>query len=242
MKLRILSDLHLEWHADGGMQFVRELANSDDVLVLAGDITIGKLIPLTARAFLDRFQKVIYIHGNHEYYGSDEKEVDSWSRKVAAAVPDRWHCLDNDILQIGETRILGTSLWFPETDFVRYHRSTWSDYLSIEGFGTWVHERNHRAIEFLKRELKQGDVVVTHYLPSWRSVHPKWANSHVNCFFISDLEELILERQPKLWIHGHTHDSMDYMIGETRVVCNPFGYFMHDENPKFDPNFCVEVP
>jgi hypothetical protein len=46
-----------------------------------------------------------------------------------------------------------------------------------------------------------------------------------------------------LWVHGHTHDSFDYEVNGTRVVCNPRGYARNgiNENVGFDPNFCVAV-
>ena len=47
----------------------------------------------------------------------------------------------------------------------------------------------------------------------------------------------------QLWVHGHTHDSFDYTVDGTRVVCNPRGYAKAgvDENPRFDPDFIVEI-
>ena len=50
---------------------------------------------------------------------------------------------------------------------------------------------------------------------------------------------LIEERQPALWVHGHTHDSCDYRVGNTRVICNPRGY--ENENGAFDPGQAVRV-
>ena len=44
-----------------------------------------------------------------------------------------------------------------------------------------------------------------------------------------------------LWIHGHTHESFDYEIGKTRVICNPRGYAPIEINKEFKPDFNVEV-
>ena len=69
-------------------------------------------------------------------------------------------------------------------------------------------------------------VVVGHHTPSPFSIHPKYAHDTLmNGGYTSDLIEFILDRpQIKLWTHGHTHEQFDYMIGSTRVVCNPRGY------------------
>ncbi len=47
-----------------------------------------------------------------------------------------------------------------------------------------------------------------------------------------------------LGIHGHTHDSFDYVLRGTRVVCNPRGYCRYvgrPENVDFDPGLAAEV-
>lgn len=69
-------------------------------------------------------------------------------------------------------------------------------------------------------------VVVGHHAPSTASTHPRYKNQVImNGAYSSDLSELILNNpQIKLWTHGHTHEDFDYMIGSTRIVCNPRGY------------------
>ena len=87
-------------------------------------------------------------------------------------------------------------------------------------------------------------VVVTHFAPSRMSIHPRFADSPINACFISDLSEQIARWQPDLWFHGHTHNSFDYHLGKTRVVCNPRGYAPagNIENPEFDPQLVIELP
>lgn len=74
-------------------------------------------------------------------------------------------------------------------------------------------------------------VVCTHHTPSYASCHPKYANDvDMNGGYHSDLTDLILDNpQIKLWTHGHTHDRFDYMVGSTRVVCNPRGYIGYED-------------
>ena len=85
--------------------------------------------------------------------------------------------------------------------------------------------------------------MVTHHAPSRKSIHPRFADSRLNACFVSDAEHLLGADRVQLWIHGHTHDSFDYRVNGTRVVCNPRGYAKGgvNENPLFDPNLMIEI-
>jgi len=86
-------------------------------------------------------------------------------------------------------------------------------------------------------------VVITHHAPSPRSVHPRFAESLLSACFVSDAQHLLGAHRASLWVHGHTHDSFDYGVDGTRVVCNPRGYVRAGvgENPLFDPEFTIEI-
>ena len=79
--------------------------------------------------------------------------------------------------------------------------------------------------------------------PSPRSIHPRFADSLLNACFVSKAEHLADGRRTPLWIHGHTHDSFDYLLNGTRVVCNPRGYAKDgvNENARFDEDLMIEV-
>ena len=81
-------------------------------------------------------------------------------------------------------------------------------------------------IKIVTCDNTQKFVVVGHHSPSKASTHPRYKEDvMMNGAYSSDLSEFILDRpQIKLWVHGHTHDPFDYMIGSTRIVCNPRGY------------------
>ncbi len=72
-------------------------------------------------------------------------------------------------------------------------------------------------------ELTRPDVVVSHFAPDPQSSHPRFAGSQLNAYFCPTVLKH-LDFRPKLWLHGHIHDPVDYKIGETRVVANPLGY------------------
>jgi Icc-related predicted phosphoesterase len=110
------------------------------------------------------------------------------------------------------------------------------------GEGRRFHPADARAIHLaqvrwlranLAEEFVESTVVVTHHLPHRRSIHPKYNGSDLNPSFASDLSDL-MGPPVSLWIHGHTHESFDYVVNGTRVVCNPCGYIPMELNPAFD--------
>jgi predicted phosphodiesterase len=94
-------------------------------------------------------------------------------------------------------------------------------------------EEFHKFIDYTKAVLPDlGKVVmVTHHTPTHASCHPRYKGDKLmNGGYHSDLSEFILDNPKiKLWTHGHTHDDFDYMVGTTRVVCNPRGYINYED-------------
>lgn len=238
MKVLVASDLHIEFHADGGQALLDELPTSGvDVCVLAGDVCAGHDIPRVAEMFCERFPDVIYVHGNHEFYNGRFEAVHAVTRQATERF-ERFHWLDHSAVEIGGVRFLGAPLWFRQASGAP--KQYMSDFHVIAGFEDWVYAENAKAIEYLTENVTRDDVVVTHHLPSQRSVSPQYRGHPLNPFFVCELDSLIERAQPQLWIHGHTHDSVDYRIGDTRVLCNPFGY--PDElNARFEPGLVVDI-
>jgi len=244
MKFLPISDLHFEFQADKGRSFVESLPPAD-VVILAGDIAVGDGIPAALALFCNKYPRVVYVHGNHEYYYTTYKAVQEFTQ-LAVAENSNLVYLDGTttlILANGE-RILGGTLWFPRPLLVQsqYDRAKlgMTDFKVIADFEDWVYPTHDKMVQHLTDNLQEGDIVITHHLPSYKSVNAKWQGDLLNHFFVGDVEHLILARKPKLWIHGHTHDSCDYMLGDTRVVCNPFGYAGVQLNQKFDDALILE--
>jgi Icc-related predicted phosphoesterase len=244
MKIRLLSDLHLEFFGSRWLHFVDDLASVEatspcDVLVLAGDIAAHDGIEQALNAFCQRFAQVVYVSGNHERYASTPTKVDRAIEEVWAR-RDNLHYLDASPAIFEEATFRGGTLWFedPKSD-----DSKWAlnDFCMISNFEPWVYEENAKMRRYLETFVEEGDIVVTHHLPSLKSVHPKYADSELNKFFVSPMDRLIERSKPTLWLHGHTHESCDYLIGKTRVVCNPYGYDLVDTNPNFLPNLTIEI-
>ena len=253
MKLHILSDLHL---GQGGL----ELPPTDaDLVILAGDIAR----PPEAVAWASKLGKpVLCVLGNHEFYGGSIATTAARFNALSAGTNVR--LLDDESVVIGNVRFLGSTLWtdfmlFGEggqrdaaiADAVRLMRdysriSTGDDPKAVlQPADTAARFQRHAA--WLAGELARPHdgptVVITHHAPSAGSIHPRFEGSLLNACFVSRAEHLLGGGRSQLWIHGHTHDSFDYTVDGTRVVCNPRGYARDgvNENAAFNPGFTVEV-
>lgn len=268
MKIRVLSDLHLENdepdaipHADA------------DLVVLAGDIHNHALGLRWAAETFDPEVPVVYVPGNHEYYDGEFGALEAAMRD-AAAQTDNVHFLNQGVLvdPAGRWRVLGATLW---TDFTLFGADDTSREVAITAARrvmldfrgliqvAWpespeassrdftpddslaLHERARTWLETeLAKPFGGATIVVTHHAPHRLSLTPRYADDLVSAGFINDLPELV--RAPvALWLHGHTHTSFDYRVDGTRVVCNPRGYrdrrTGQPENPAFDWGKVVEI-
>ncbi len=246
LTVQLLSDLHFEFHHDGGEAFVQSLDPTGvDVLVLAGDIglvkggSLARGLQLLAARYAPR--PLLFVLGNHEYYGSTRDAVRERMHKLEDELP-QLHWLENRSVTILGQRFVGTTLWFPDQPDNATYAGTLSDFLVIKDFHTWNYPACVEAQAFLEQTVQAGDVVITHHLPTHAAVHPRWqapAYREFNRFFVCPVSQELLSR-PTHWFFGHTHDSYINAEKGTIVCCNPLGY--PDEiNDGFDAALHLQV-
>ncbi len=250
MKLLILSDLHCE------ISEFEPIKTDADVVVLAGDIGSGTNgVEWAMEAFIDK--PIIYVPGNHEFYHRNRSLNLGSMRYLAAG--SNLHLLDNNEVVIDGVRFLGSTLW---TDFKLFgdeeqkfalmdaQRYLQDFNLISEGPLRFTPQNSidlhERSVKWLKDRLDEDHdgktVVVTHHLPSMLSVSDRFKGSLLSACFASNLDDLF-GKDIDVWVHGHTHDTIDYVVNGTRVVCNPRGYVTYSgiENFDFNPTFVIEV-
>lgn len=197
------------------------------------------------RAFLKRcseaFPHVIYIAGNHEFYhGKFHASLDDLYNECSKFL--NVYFMENDLKVINGVNFVGCTLWtdMNKGDPLTLHavanmmndyriiKEDSKNYTKLRPAQTMARHRN--SMEYIRNVVggrpSEKFVVVGHMAPSFLSVHEKYKNDTViNGAYASDLSEFILDNpQIKIWTHGHTHHNFDYMIGTTRIVCNPRGY------------------
>lgn len=261
MKIRVLSDLHLEHHMPPSIPRVPA-----DLVILAGDIANGRDgIDWAARTF---DCPVVYVPGNHEYYDSSFERAAALMAEAAAA-HHGIHLLDSTVATFAlphqrPVRVLGATWWADYTLFGRERRdaamaacaNVMLDHRLIQTERDGAVRRfapadalalHEAASAWLAHELDQPfdghTIVVTHHAPDLGSLDPRYAHDLASAGFVSRRPDLVARAD--LWVHGHTHTSFDYWIDDSRVLCNPRGYVRRGdgalENPRFDWGCVVEV-
>lgn len=271
MKIRLLSDVHNEFSQ---LKLPVMDDESNQILVLAGDIGIATRSP-TFVPFLDemceRFAHVLYVLGNHEHYhGSIDRSMVKIKRaiKLEHTLPNL-DILENRSVAIDDVTFIGATLWssFNNGNPIAMWDAEqgMNDYKVIrtgprgneyarkykpnDALSRFVQSKDY-IFKTIKEEKEKGQkvVVITHMGPSFQSIHENFKTGHyanLNGAYVSNLEYDIVDSQPDVWVHGHVHNSFDYMIDQTRVATNPRGYAkpgqIGGENIDFNPTFIIEV-
>ena len=218
-----------------------------------------------------RFPHVIYIVGNHEHYHGDFRDTithlrDRLGYLVNLHILDKQMVQLNGVSFIGGT--LWTDMNNEDPITLMHMTGMMNDFRCVMNSNRVVNFKNHegkfatRIAKFspddavvdhkemldyirvmIEGKFDQKFVVVGHHAPSKQSTHPRYADEVImNGGYSSELSEFIMDHpQIKLWTHGHTHEDFDYMIGSTRIVCNPRGYDAYEDRAdKFKLKF-VEI-
>lgn len=246
------------------VRWIRMTETPADVVIAAGDTHTKGRGPA---ALADRFanKEIVTVAGNHEYYGETCPHHLKRLQEKAAQY-DKVHFLENQAVEIGGVVFLGCTLW---TDFRLWESGPFAGlYTKTEALWEADNGMNdYRRIAFFDgrrhRKLMPNDsvrlhldsvrwlrdqfdghrgrkiVVVTHHAPSFQSVPDTYEQDVLSAAYASHLDDLVEQSGALLWVHGHTHERCDYMIGKTRVIANPHGY--PGENKWFRSDLVIEV-
>jgi predicted phosphodiesterase len=258
MKIKLISDLHLD--IVSYKDFPPE-DSKNTVLALIGDTCEIDRVKYFREFLLDaapNYMNVLVIFGNHEYYGGSINNAITKFKNAIVDIPNVL-VMDRRSVVLDGVTIIGATLW---TDMAKGDpMAIWqvnqglNDFHNIRiGTANFPYQRKFKPLdamamhkkdlEFIDNALKEAitdkKIVLTHHAPTYESVAEKYKGSVLNAGFVSDLSEFILDHEIDLWVHGHCHNSSDYMVGNTRVLANPRGYGKENQG-NFDPNFVIEI-
>jgi predicted phosphodiesterase len=257
MKIRLLSDLHLEsrqWYEHKNYEWAQY--NGEDVLVLAGDIDVGAPAVISALNYFYKqgFPEIIYVAGNHECYRHHYTEMDAVKRYAKDMT--HIHMLDcNEVVKIKDVSFFGGTLWTGFKNGDHMVRATASRYINdFRIVSDWdinkaqaEYERQSGLIKYYYENTPGKKVIVTHFLPAMECVAERYKNNKeevlLNYYFANDLGSWISELSDTTWLFGHTHDSVNMLLGNTCLISNPLGYPSEEipEFAKFNPMKVIEV-
>ena len=264
MKIQYMSDIHLEF---GNMPVPEVLG---DVLVLAGDIHIGtNAIPWIEQC-AEKFDHVIYIMGNHEYYGQkfwklvsqvrnslagysmdDIKFKDDLSKVQKIFDPiTNVYVLDNDSIKIEDVYFHGSILWSKANPFTELYINDFKKitYKYPGGYGKF--SAAECALKFFENKMwlekaivpGEKNVVITHFAPSFEMINMfRYKDDMMNSYYATEILQDFDPYDINLWISGHTHSVYDKVISGIHSVSNCRGYKGHEIVEGFNPIAMVEV-
>lgn len=253
MKIRLLSDLHTEFRLPYKTASF-SIYKGEDVLVLAGDIASGSTNVVEVLKFFKAqgFPHVVYVPGNHEYYGTSFADFNSKIKEKTEDL-EGIHVLMRNSIEINGITFIGATLW---TNFrndlyaMKLAREGIADFKYIRDFSTNEAKAQYfMDVDFISREtFKYQDkkcVVVTHFLPTDACISDRFRDprfSDLNPYFANDLEDMVSKFNNVTWLFGHTHDAVDKVCGTTRLICNPHGYYTAiGDGIGFDPFKTIEI-
>lgn len=246
LRLAVASDLHFEFSASEPVD-AAELSEQADLLIAAGNIAFGSDgLPWCARSPVP----CVYVLGNHEFFGRDITETRAEVQAASAGLPNV-HVLDDTVAKFDirgiPVRVIGGTLW---TDY-RLHGASRRQVQDSMMAASWLLDHGcirdnscwwvpgdalkafRKTKAFIRAQLRTPfdglSLVVTHHSPTPRAVPPGFENDPLNAASHSNLENLM--RKADAWVFGHTHHSVDLVIGKCRVISNQRGY--PGENPDF---------
>lgn len=258
-----MSDLHLEFYQG---KYPPPPKKCGDVLVLAGDIHIGADAIPWIETCANVFDNVIYIAGNHEFYGKTMHKViqeipsslagysvgkDYKLTKLFDPISNV-HFLNNDSITIDNIKFIGSTLWSKASPFCKFNINDFNKitYKYPDGYGKFSTEMAtelfYKNKFWIKTEIDPQliNVIVTHHAPSYSSTHPIFlTNKHKenNTAFATDILNEFENYTIAAWIHGHMHNTSEYVEYGVPVYCNPYGYENNAINPDFSWEKTIEV-
>lgn len=252
MRVFVLSDIHVETMPKNIVRnpYLINFTNDFDIVVVAGDTHPGVQGLMWLRQ-LWKDKIIITIAGNHEFYSRDFHKHYGKLKEKAKELDI--HFLQNESIVINDVKFIGATLW---TNFKLFGNQSLSMIVAKQAMNDYnkikvamqhklspeiVLNQHNMSVDFINNELQSSGkkFVITHHAPCSKSINVRYINDSTSPCYASDLDYIFTD-DTTIWLHGHIHSSADYMFHNTRILCNPYGYF-DDKNKDFNPNLIVEI-
>lgn len=234
--------------------------DASSVLIMAGDISSSiNMIEKTIEHIHDRFLGIVYVAGNHEYYGHVRQDQEyAVKRRLAPFKNVTYVGLDVALIELDNVSLVAGTLWgdggitvqenLRVQQFLRCFKLIKNTVETDEApYSTdlpytvsMMHDDNLDARAGFKNALEYSAadrpdipvVMVSHYIPFRSICHPRFGGQ-IDGGFASDCHEVVSNVTPSGWIFGHTHDTYHEVVGGIPMYCNPSGYRHEKLSGKF---------
>lgn len=237
MRIQILSDQHIDVGRNFGY-VVNRMVPRADVLVIAGDFCAHR--PMRENFIRDRllpkWKTIIMVPGNHDLWNCsfDDPFFGSAEKVFEHSNGNKCYYVNNKIVEVDNVCFICSTLWshIGAVNSFQIQRSL-GDYAEIKGYTIEKNNEYHLINKaFLSESVSslvndsRKKVIVTHHIPSFNLVSPRWKNQVLNEAFAADMDSFIMMYSDYIscWIHGHSHDFLDTYLGGIHFVRNPMGY------------------
>ncbi len=253
MRVKLISDLHLEYEENKNYLAENLVPAQGDILILAGDITYIDRIDndyekTLFKYFSDNYEKVFYLLGNSEFFGLSNLKL--YDKEVYESIYSNFFIVNNKSIQIENINFIFTTLWtqlrpenmmiisksVPDYQMIRYGEENFNPFIN--------NELNQKAINFIETEIAKSDktnVVITHHAPSQHCANDEYDSTQLGDAFFNDLDDMILNSNIAYWLYGHTHFNKELLIGQTLIISNQMGLAKYKEYLGFNPEFILEL-
>ncbi len=251
MKIQYCSDLHIEFPENKKFITKNPIKPVSDILILAGDIVLFSKMYEHKDFFdylADNFKYTYWLPGNHEYYYFDiADKTGSFKEKIRENV-----FLVNNISEtINDITFIFTTLWSKiDTDKSFAVQQNLNDFYLIDFQKKTLIPDNYNNLHaesfaFLQSAVKNASgktIVATHHAPTFLNYPEHYKNSILNSAFAVELFDFIENSKIDYWIYGHTHhNTPEFTIAGTKLVCNQLGYVFQGENKTFEVSKIIEI-
>lgn len=234
LNLRIASDLHLDSYDsdDERIALLKRIFCSGpcyDVAVIPGDLSnfkgwncdwehaMGLLLDT-----IPRDVPIVYVPGNHDF--SYTEYPSQLAESLAKITRGNFTDLTQKDAYVKGVRFIGATNWYGqplEGGVIDAIKHKWFDFRTIPYLDS-VLDSWHIQDTFDLDRVRAGDIVVTHMMPSYKCVHPKYADSTANYFFVNSTPQTL--NVARAHIFGHTHEMVDMQLSNARCIARPMGY------------------
>jgi Icc-related predicted phosphoesterase len=240
MKILPLSDLHVDcYKPQENVKLLLKIEETKpEVIISAGDE--GELRRDAVRQFvkdLCKIAPVVFVKGNHSFWYSDKNDVDSYVKELKLSSNFN-HLHYGKTLTINGQKFIGDTLWYPYTT----EEKGFPDFRAIYRFRDWYGKDHDATVKYITENVDKDTIVVTHHLPSQMCIDKKYIDdTEWNYFFCHDMTGLIMDKQPKAWFFGHSHEPRNFKLGNSRLISNPRAYPGEEQDIKFDPKMIIDI-